>query len=93
MVTDCLKGVRQEIFYEYLCDAVELVRKEPEMISSVTKLLYPALARLNSTSPSRAERNIRTAISKACKTGGFNINGHRPTNREMIAYLVSEELA
>lgn len=23
MVTDCLKGVRQEVFYQYLCDAVE----------------------------------------------------------------------
>ena len=73
--------------YRYLCDAVALVRRKPEMISSMTKLLYPELAKMNSTTPACAERNIRSAIQRAFINGSFQINGRKPTNKEMIAYL------
>lgn len=81
-------GISQESEgFRYLCDAVGLVRRRPELISSMTKLLYPELARINSTTPACAERNIRTAVQHAFANGGLIINGHKPTNREMIVYL------
>lgn len=40
--------------------AVELCREEPERLQSVTKLLYPELARRYQTSWKAVERNIRT---------------------------------
>lgn len=73
--------------FRFLKDAVELVRRQPEAISSMTKVLYPEIARINNTTPACAERNIRTAIQKAHTGAGFCINGRKPTNREMIAYL------
>lgn len=79
--------------FRFLCDAVALVRRRPELITSMTKLLYPELARINDTTPQRAERNIRTALKRAYSGGRFSINGRRPTNREMIMYLAGSSLA
>ena len=38
----------------------------------ITKVLYPEIAKKHGTTPSRVERNIRTAIEKACNNAGFN---------------------
>lgn len=37
----------------------------------ITKLLYPHIAKLHNSTPSRVERNIRTAIEKACDNAGY----------------------
>lgn len=83
-------GVSQDCEgFRYLCDAVDIVRRQPEAISAVTKVIYPELAKMNGTTAACAERNIRTAVQKAFRNGGLRINGRRPTNKEMIEYLAA----
>ena len=75
---------------------------DAEMLESVTKMLYPAVARRFDTSPSRVERAIRHAIETAWDRGdvdvlnsmfGYTINGGKgkPTNSEFIA-LITDNL-
>ena len=47
--------------------AVELCRTEPERLQLVTKMVYPDVAKLCTTSCSAVERNIRTACEIAWK--------------------------
>lgn len=65
-------------------------------IESVTKMLYPQVAKMHSTTPSCVERAIRHAIEIAWQKAdektmntffGYNVNlkGPRPTNAEFIA--------
>lgn len=49
--------------YEYLIEAIKLVSENKAM--SMTKELYPAIARKKNTEPSRVERAIRHAITVA----------------------------
>ena len=53
-------------FYQTAC-AVELCRAEPERMLTVTKKVYPEVARLCGTSWSAVERNIRTVCGIAWK--------------------------
>lgn len=64
--------------------AVKSAISDPSLMNSMTKLMYPELARHFATSLTRVERNIRTAIGAAYSRGMLNISGRRPTNREMI---------
>ena len=48
--------------YQYLRDAIILVINDMEMLNSITKILYPTIAKKHQTSPSRVERAIRHAI-------------------------------
>ena len=68
------------------------------MINSVTKLLYPTIAKVNGTTSSRVERAIRHAIEVAWDRGdvdvlnsyfGYTIRNNRgkPTNSEFIAMI------
>ena len=77
-------------------DAVLLVIEDPELISSVTKRLYPELARRYKTTPSRVERAIRHAISCLDKRSGryhprfiwlHHQHKRKPTNSEFIAMI------
>ncbi len=88
--------------YHYLREAIILSVKEPEIINSVTKLLYPAVAKKYKTTSSRVERAIRHAIEVAWDRGdvdmldsyfGFTIQNERgkPTNSEFIA-MISDKL-
>ena len=72
------------------------------MIGAVTKLLYPAVAKLYSSTPSRVERAIRHAIETAWQRGnkkylseyfGCTVQTQRgkPTNSEFIA-MVADKL-
>ena len=72
-----------------------------EMLESVTKLLYPAVAKKFSTTPSRVERAIRHAIEIAWDRGdvdtlnsffGYTINvgKGKPTNSEFIALITDK---
>ncbi|MDE5763830.1 MAG: sporulation transcription factor Spo0A [Ruminococcus sp.] len=65
-------------------------------IESITKMLYPQVAKIHSTTPSCVERAIRHAIEIAWHKAdsqtmntffgySVNLNGPRPTNAEFIA--------
>ena len=82
--------------YQYLRTAVSRCVEDMELIGSVTKLLYPDLAKKYSTTDQKIERAIRNAIEVSWERGntelfeklfGYsNSAGHsRPTNSEYIA--------
>ena len=48
--------------YQYLREAIMLAIDDMDVINSVTKVLYPEVARKFNTTPSRVERAIRHAI-------------------------------
>lgn len=88
--------------YQYLREAIILSISDSEMMNSVTKLLYPTVAKTFSTTPSRVERAIRHAIEVAWDRGdvdvlnsyfGYTIQSTRgkPTNSEFIA-MISDKL-
>ena len=88
--------------YQYLREAIKLVVHSPEMINQITKRLYPGIAEIFETSPSKVERAIRHAIEVAWTRGRIeNINGifgyniytknDKPTNGEFIA-LIADRL-
>ena len=75
--------------------------KDSDIINSVTKVLYPSVAKKYSTTTSRVERAIRHAIEVAWDRGdvdtlnsyfGYTIQNNRgkPTNSEFIAACVEE---
>lgn len=87
--------------YHYLREAIMLSVGDKEMLESVTKLLYPAVAKKFSTTPSRVERAIRHAIEIAWDRGdldilngffGYTINTGKgkPTNSEFIALITDK---
>ena len=86
----------------HIKDAILMSVKDPEIINSVTKLLYPTVAKKYSTTASRVERAIRHAIEVAWDRGnidvfdayfGYTIQNSRgkPTNSEFIA-MISDKL-
>ena len=88
--------------YQYLREAIILSINNSEMISSVTKILYPTVAKQYNTTSSRVERAIRHAIEVAWDRGdidglnayfGYTIQTDRgkPTNSEFIA-LVADKI-
>lgn len=88
--------------YHYLREAIMLAISDAEMINSVTKVLYPTIAKTFNTTSSRVERAIRHAIELAWDRGdidilnnffGFTIHNVRgkPTNSEFIA-MISDKL-
>ena len=88
--------------YQYLREAILLSVGDDEMINSVTKSLYPTVAKKFGTTPSRVERAIRHAIEVAWDRGdvdvlssyfGYTIQNQRgkPTNSEFIA-MISDRL-
>ncbi len=104
MVTEILHqiGVPAHIKgYHYLREAIILAVKDNDMINSVTKILYPTVAKRFQTTSSRVERAIRHAIEVAWDRGdidvlnayfGYTINNDRgkPTNSEFIAMIADK---
>lgn len=87
--------------YQYLRDAITLVVNHMEYLNAVTKELYPAIAAMNNTTPSRVERAIRHAIEIAWNRGKLetleNLFGYtvqqdkgKPTNSEFIAIIADK---
>ena len=87
--------------YHYLRDAIVMSVEDSEIINSVTKILYPAVAKKNKTTSSRVERAIRHAIEVAWDRGdidvlnsyfGYTIHNSRgkPTNSEFIAMIADK---
>lgn len=49
--------------FEFLKRAIMLIFKDPKLRFDIVKGIYPRIAKLENTTPTRVERNIRTAIS------------------------------
>lgn len=88
--------------YHYLREAIIMSVNDPDIINSVTKQLYPAVAKRFSTTSSRVERAIRHAIEVAWDRGdvdtlnsyfGYTVHNTKgkPTNSEFIA-MISDRL-
>ena len=84
--------------YQYLRTAILMTISDSEIINSVTKVLYPSVAKKYATTTSRVERAIRHAIEVAWDRGdvdtlnsyfGYTIQNNRgkPTNSEFIAMI------
>ena len=84
--------------YQYLRTAILMTISDNEIINSVTKILYPSVAKKYATTTSRVERAIRHAIEVAWDRGdvdtlnsyfGYTIQNNRgkPTNSEFIAMI------
>jgi sporulation transcription factor Spo0A len=87
--------------YQYLREAIMMVVNDQEMLSSITKILYPSIAKKYQTTPSRVERAIRHAIEVAWSRGNMetldsffgytiSIGKGKPTNSEFIALIADK---
>lgn len=87
--------------YQYLRDAIMMAVEDSEMLGSITKILYPSIAKKHRTTPSRVERAIRHAIEVAWSRGkmdtidelfGYTVNGGKgkPTNSEFVALIADK---
>ena len=87
--------------YQYLRDAIIMSVNDMEMLNSITKILYPTIAKKHQTTPSRVERAIRHAIEVAWSRGkldaidemfGYTVNSckGKPTNSEFIALIADK---
>lgn len=88
--------------YMYLREAISMVMNDMDLLSAVTKELYPSIAKKHNTTASRVERAIRHAIEVGWLRGkietinkifGYTINNGKgkPTNSEFIA-MVADKL-
>ncbi len=88
--------------YQYVREAIRLTVENPEMLNSVTKILYPTVAKNFKSTSSRVERAIRHAIEVAWDRGdvevlnsyfGYTIQSQRgkPTNSEFVA-MISDKI-
>lgn len=87
--------------YQYLRDSIIMSINDMEMLNSITKILYPTIAKKHQTTPSRVERAIRHAIEVAWSRGkmdtidelfGYTVSGGKgkPTNSEFIALIADK---
>ena len=88
--------------YMYLREAISMVYHDIELLGSITKILYPDIAKKYNTTSSRVERAIRHAIEVAWSRGNIesisalfgytvNVSKAKPTNSEFIA-MVADRL-
>jgi len=88
--------------YLYLREAISMVYNDIELLGSITKILYPEIAKKYKTTSSRVERAIRHAIEVAWNRGNIdsitelfgytvNVSKSKPTNSEFIA-MVADKL-
>lgn len=84
--------------YLYLRESIDMIYHEIELLGSITKTLYPDVAKKYKTTSSRVERAIRHAIEVAWSRGNVdaiskifgytvNVNKSKPTNSEFIAMI------
>ena len=89
--------------YQFLREAIKMAVETPSIINSITKKLYPSIAKQFETSPSKVERAIRHAIEVSWNRGKIeNINNifgikvysanEKPTNGEFIALVADKML-
>ena len=87
--------------YIFLREAINMLVNNIELLSSITKELYPSIGRKFNTTPSRVERAMRHAIDVAWSRGqieainkifGYTIRNEKgkPTNSEFIAMIADK---
>lgn len=87
--------------YRYLRTAIIMAKEDMEVVGSVTKLLYPEIAKKFGTTEQKVERAIRNAIEVSWLRGnvetfeelfGYSVQSgkNRPTNSEYIAQLADK---
>ena len=87
--------------YQYLRVAITMAVMDSSILDSVTKRLYPSVARQFQTTSSRVERAIRHAVEVAWDRGnvetlnsyfGYTIHNNKgkPTNSEFIAMIADK---
>lgn len=87
--------------YYYLRNAIMMTGRDIEVVTSVTKLMYPVIARKFKTTDQKVERAIRNAIEVSWTRGnaqtfeklfGYSIQDGRtrPTNSEYIARIADK---
>ncbi|MEA4920597.1 MAG: sporulation transcription factor Spo0A [Clostridiaceae bacterium] len=87
--------------YQYLRESIIMAVNDMETINSITKVLYPAVAKNHQTTSSRVERAIRHAIEVAWDRGdveilnnffGYTISNSKgkPTNGEFISMIADK---
>ncbi len=87
--------------YQYLRDSIIMSVNNMDILNSITKQLYPTIAKMHETTPSRVERAIRHAIEVAWNRGkmdtinelfGYSIQAGKgkPTNSEFIALIADK---
>lgn len=87
--------------YQYLRSSILLAVNDMDILNSITKQLYPSIAKKYDTTSSRVERAIRHAIEVAWERGktdtidelfGYSISKGRqkPTNSEFIALIADK---
>lgn len=84
--------------YNYIRDGIIMAIENMDVMNSVTKILYPDIAKKYATAPSRVERAIRHAVEVAWERGNMDkiqeifsytvkSGKGKPTNSEFIALL------
>ncbi len=87
--------------YQYLRMSIYLTVCDMTHLHSITKILYPTIAKKYDTTPSRVERAIRHAIEVSFSRGrmealegmfGYTVNTMKgkPTNSEFIAMIADK---
>lgn len=85
--------------YDYLGEAIEIVLADRKQLHSVTKELYPNIAKKFNSTPSRVERAMRHAIKLSFDHltadeieeifgNTYSYEKHQPTNSHFIAAMV-----
>ena len=94
-------GIRSNIKgYKYIKTAITLAYNDSTILESVTKRLYPDIAKIYNTTASRVERAIRHDIETAWMNGNVDVindifgysvcaDKAKPTNSEFIAHVVN----
>ncbi|PKR78945.1 sporulation transcription factor Spo0A [Halalkalibacillus sediminis] len=87
--------------YLYLREAISMVYNDIDLLGSITKVLYPDIAKKYNTTASRVERAIRHAIEVAWNRGNIDslssifgytvsVTKAKPTNSEFIAMIADK---
>jgi two-component system, response regulator, stage 0 sporulation protein A len=87
--------------YAFIREAIQMVYTDVDLLGSVTKVLYPEIAKKYNTTASRVERAIRHAIEVAWNRGNYDVISKmfgytvhhlksKPTNSEFIAMIADK---
>ena len=87
--------------YVYMREAILMVMNNNDLLSAVTKELYPSIGKKFNTTSSRVERSMRHALDVAWSRGqegdinrvfGYNISNKKgkPSNSEFIAMVADK---
>lgn len=89
-----LDGMMESLGFAERLSGTDLIRQGVAMVEaqrsiSMTKALYPALAKATGTDYKRVERNMRHAIQNAAQRGEWRafIGDQKPTVSEVLARL------